>query len=108
MYVKLLSVYENASLSTSDGDIRNARRCASGHWLLERYNHCVYRVLCFQETTSRRFSLSELFLYLTSWKDGISRVMHSPMSFFETTVRTTRLVKILPPPTVVRSRLAVL
>ena len=29
----------------------------------------------------------QVFLHLTSWKDAISRIMHSPMSFFETTVR---------------------
>ena len=90
----------------SDGDIRYARRCASGHWVLEWYNHRVYRVLCFQEATSRRFSLSESFIHLTSLKDAISRVMHSPMSFFETTVRTIWLAEILLLLILVRSLLA--
>jgi len=92
----------------SDGNIRDARHCASGHWVLEWYNHRIYRVLCFQEATSRRFSLSESFLHLTSWKDGISHVMHSPMSFFETTVRIIGLAEILLPLILVRSLLAVL
>ena len=37
---------------------------------------------------------SEPFLYLTSWKDAISRVMYSPMSFFETTVRKILMAEI--------------
>ena len=36
-------------------------------------------------------SFSDSFFLLTSWKDAISRVMYSPMSFFETTVRTVGL-----------------
>jgi hypothetical protein len=87
----------------SDGDIRDARHRASVRWVFEWYNHRVYRVLCFQEATSRRFFLSESFFHLTSWKDAISRVMHSPMSFFETTVRTVGSAEILFPLTVVRS-----
>jgi hypothetical protein len=66
MYVKLLSVYEMSHCLPSDGDIRYARRCASGHWVLEWYNPRVYNLLCFQEATPCRFSLSKSFLDLTS------------------------------------------
>ena len=91
-----------------DGDIRGARCCASVHCVFKWHDHRVYRVLCFQEATSRRFSLSSSFFYLTSRKDAISHVMHSPMSFFETTVRTVGLAEILVPLTILRSRLVVL
>ena len=70
-----------------DGDLRDARRCASMHHFLERYYHRVSHILSFQEATSRMFPVSESFFHLMFWKDAISRVMHSPMSFFETTVR---------------------
>jgi hypothetical protein len=92
----------------SDGDIRDARRCASDHWVLEWYNHRIYRVLCFQEATSRRFSLSESFPPPNVMEGCISHVMHSPMSFFETTVRIIGLAEILLPLILVRSLLAVL
>jgi hypothetical protein len=69
-----------------DGDLRDARRRASVHHVFERYYRCVYHIFSFQEASSRRFSLSESLFHLTSRKDAISRVMHSPMSFFETTV----------------------
>jgi hypothetical protein len=69
-----------------DGDLRDARHRTGVHRLLERYYHCVHYILSFQEASSCRFSLSESFSHLTSRKEAISRVMHSPMSFFETTV----------------------
>jgi hypothetical protein len=71
-----------------DGDLRNARRRASVNHLFEWNNYRVARILSFQEASSRRFSVSESFFHLMFWKDAISRVMYSPMSFFETTVRT--------------------
>jgi hypothetical protein len=46
--------------------------------------------------------------HLTSWKDAISRVMHSPMSFFETTVSTVGSAEIIFSLTSVRSLLVVL
>jgi hypothetical protein len=70
-----------------DGDVRDARRRASVHHFFEQYYHRVSHILSFQEASSRRFSVSESFLHLMFWKDAISRVMHSPMSFFDTTVR---------------------
>ena len=71
-----------------DGDLRDAWYRTSVHRLFERYYHCVHCILSFQEASSRRSSLSKFFFHLTSWKDAIRRVMHSPMSFFETTVST--------------------
>jgi hypothetical protein len=73
-----------------DGDLRDARGRASVHRFFERHYHCVSYILSFQEASSRRFSVIESFFHLMFWKDAISRVMHSPMSFFETTVRIVK------------------
>ena len=70
-----------------DGDLRDVRRRASVHRFFERYYYRVSHILSFQEASSRRFFVSDSFFYLIFWKDAISRIMHSPMSFFETTVR---------------------
>jgi hypothetical protein len=72
-----------------DGDLRDARRRASVHHFFERYYHRVSHILSFKEASSRRFSVSDSFFHLRLmfWKDALSRVMDSPMSFFETTVR---------------------
>ncbi len=70
-----------------DGNLRDAWRRASVHRFFEWYYHCVSHIFSFQEITSRKFSVSEFFFRLTSQKDAIRRVMYSPMSFFETTVR---------------------
>jgi hypothetical protein len=78
-----------------DGDLRGARYCASVHRICERYYYCAYHILSFQEASSRRFSLSESFSQLTPRKDAISRVMYSPMSFFETTVSFLESAKLL-------------
>ena len=77
-----------------DGDLRDARRRAGMHRFFERYNHRVHHILSFQEASSRRFSVSQSFFHLMSWKDAISHVMRSPMSFFETTVRTVESINL--------------
>ena len=48
-----------------DGDLRDAGHRASVHHFFERYYHCVSQLLGFQDTSSRRFSVSESFFHLT-------------------------------------------
>ena len=72
-----------------DGNLRVSRYWASVHRILEWDSHRSYRILRFPAATSCELSsgLRCSFL-LSTCQDGISRVMYSPMSFFETTVRT--------------------
>ena len=71
-------------------DFRDARRLPSDHRFFERFYRRVRHILGFKEATSCGFSVceSETRPNVLELKDAISRVMHSPMSFFETTVRT--------------------
>jgi hypothetical protein len=94
-----------------DGNLRVSRCWASVHWVLEWDNHRPYRILCFQAATSCRLSsILRCSFLLSICQDAISHVMYSPMSFFETTVRTTCqwLTVFLLPLNHISSRLAVL
>ena len=76
-----------------DGGLRDVRRRASMYHFFEWYYYRVSHILSFQEASSRRFFVSDFFFHLMFWKDVISRIMHSPMSFFETTVRIAEPVE---------------
>ena len=72
-----------------DGNLRVSWCWASVHWVLEWGNHRPYRILCFQAATSCGLSSSlRCSFVLSICQDAINHVMYSPMSFFETTVRT--------------------
>jgi hypothetical protein len=93
----------------SDGNLRDVRSGASDHGVSEWHNPRVDRILRFKALASCRLSSNlRCFFLLTIWQDAISHVMHSPMSFFETTVRTIWLDAFLLRLNPVRSRLAVL
>ena len=92
-----------------DGNLRVSWCWASVHWVLEWDNRRPYRMLCFPAATSCKLSSSlRCFFLLSTYQDAISRVMYSPMSFFETTVRTIWLTVFLLLPNDISSRLAVL
>jgi len=72
-----------------DGNLRVSRCYSSVHRILEWDSHRSYRIRRFPAATSRELSSGLRCSFLLSiCQDAISCVMYSPMSFFETTVRT--------------------
>jgi hypothetical protein len=90
-----------------DGNLRDARCSTSDHRVFDGHNHRPHHILRLQAATSCKFSAGLCLLLLMVRQDSIRRVMHSPMSFFETTVRTIQPAVFLLL-SFVRSRLVVL
>lgn len=74
-----------------DGGLCDAWRRTVFSSTPERYYYHVYHIFCFKTDTRRVSSKLLLFAYLTAGQKAITRIMLSPMSFFETTVRASPL-----------------